>query len=196
MDRRLGSPTARAALVAALVVALVGGCITISRVPVGPPTESNDSGALPPDPEQLYPTPPILEEGDVPPYEETAPVTGHLTLGTPSDAASTTIGTAGGTLEGDGLSIDFAPDTLAADTTFSVSATPITAADFGGLVTPLTALYTVEGGDVSLSSPATVTLAGTIPPGATQGRTLDGARSRPARRRAARRHRALRHRPY
>ena len=135
------------------------------------PTEGTAVGPTPPivdgrgDPTAL--TPPILEEGDVPPAEETTPITGHLSVGAAADLASQTIGTAGGTIEANGLRLEVAPETLAADTPFSVTETPISAADFGGAVTPLTPLYTVETGGAALAAPITVTLPATIPDGTT-----------------------------
>ncbi len=61
--------------------------------------------------------PPILEEGDVPPAEDpTTPVTGHLTLGPAAGLASQVIGAAGGTIEANGLRLEFPAGALAADT--------------------------------------------------------------------------------
>jgi hypothetical protein len=108
-------------------------------------------------------------EGDdpVPALDETTPPKGTLTVGAASNLASKTIGAAGGTIEGGGLKLDFPGGAFVADTPVKVTQAPITAADFGGLVTPLTPLYTVEAGDADLATPVTVTLKATVPDGAT-----------------------------
>jgi hypothetical protein len=62
--------------------------------------------------------------------------------------------------------MELAPGALTNDTSISVSATPITAADYDGTVTPITPLYSVEPGDVTLHQLATVILAADVPAGA------------------------------
>jgi hypothetical protein len=110
--------------------------------------------------------PPDPGEGDVPPVEETTPTTGHLTLGAASALASQTIGASGGTIEASGFRLEFPAGALAADTPVSITAAPVTAADFGGLFTPLTPLYSVSAGDGSLAAAVTVTLPASVPGGA------------------------------
>jgi hypothetical protein len=110
--------------------------------------------------------PPDPGEGDIPPAEETTPTTGHLTLGSASALASQTIGASGGTIEASGFSLEFPAGALAADTSVSVAAAPVTAADFGGLFTPLTPLYSISAGDGALAAAVTVTLPASVPDGA------------------------------
>ena len=159
------------ALVAALVVVLVGGCITVTRVPVGSPADSPAAGVTPPivngHADESALTPPILDEGNVPaPADPTTPITGHLQLGPVTNVATQTIGSAGGTIEANGLRLQVPDGALDAATPFSVTQAPISAADFGGLVTPLTPLYAVDNGDAALSEVVTVTLSTTVPDGA------------------------------
>ncbi len=109
--------------------------------------------------------PPILEQGDVPPPEQTTPITGHLALGAATDLATQAIGAAGGTLEASGLRIQVPEGALSADATFVVTQAAITASDFGGVVSPLTPLFSLEDGDAVLGAPVTVALPMTIPAG-------------------------------
>ncbi len=164
MQRRQAPLTAAVAL----VVMLVSGCITVSPVPGGSPTESTAVGATPPaagDPGDL--TPPVPEEvGDIPADEETVPALGHLTLGSPTDLVSQTIGAGGGILEASGLSISIPDGALSGDTAFHVQQATITGADFGGLVTPITPLYLVNDGEAALSALVTLTMSAAIPAGA------------------------------
>ena len=158
------SPRSLSRVTEALVMSLaLAGCLSVEQ----PSPAATGVGEILPSGTELFPSPPILEQGDVPAYEETTPITGQLTLGTPGQALIATISSAGGTIEASGLRIDFAPGTLAADTSFSVTATPITAADFSGTVTPLTPLYTVETGDPAFQEPVNVTMVADIPAGQT-----------------------------
>ena len=91
------------------------------------------------------PTLPDPGEGGVPPYERTTPVAGRLATGAPTGLAPTTIGSEGGTVEAVGLRIEIPTDTLTTDTTFAVTSAPISSADFGGLVRPVTPLYRDRG---------------------------------------------------
>src|SRR5664280_2309442 len=106
-------------------------------------------------------------EGGVPPYERTTPVAGRLTTGAPTTLATTTIGSGGGTIEATGLRIEVPQAALAADATFAVTSASIIAADFGGIVHPITPLYRIEDGGAAFASPVTVTLQASIPAGAT-----------------------------
>ncbi len=111
--------------------------------------------------------PPLLEEGDVPPAEDpTPPVTGHLAVGAAAGLASQVIGAAGGTIEANGLRLEFPAGALAADTQVSVTQAPVESADFGDIFTPLTPLYTIDTGDAVLAAPVIVTLPATVPDGA------------------------------
>ena len=111
--------------------------------------------------------PPLLEQGDVPPPDQTTPVTGHLALGAATDLATQTIGPGGGTLEASGLRIQVPDGALAGDTSFQVTQAPITGSDLGDVVTPLTPLFNVNDAGVVLGAPVTVTLPMSIPTGAT-----------------------------
>jgi hypothetical protein len=117
------------------------------------------------DPTVLVPT--IPDELETPPVGETRPPPVKLTVGAPRDLASQTIGASGGTLEAAGFKLEFPAGALAGDTPVKVTQAPITAADMGGLVTPVTPLYTVDVGAGPLGAPVTVTLPATIPDGAT-----------------------------
>ena len=117
------------------------------------------------DPTLLVPT--IPDEMETPPVDETQPPTVTLTAGAPSDLASQMIGASGGTIEAEGLKLEFPAGALAGDTPVKVTQAPITAAETGGLVTPITPLYTVDAGNGALGAPVTVTLPATVPAGAT-----------------------------
>lgn len=112
---------------------------------------------------------PPPEAGEVPPFEQTPAVAGTLAVGEPGPAGSTTIGSAGGTVAAEGLTIAVPAGAVDADTTFTVSAARITglgsAGDYGGAITPITPLYVVSMGESDLLTPATVTLAMAIPAG-------------------------------
>ena len=112
-------------------------------------------------------TPPIPEQGDVPTFERTTPITGHLTLGAAKPVATQTIGAGGGTVAGKGLEIQVPNGALTADTKFDVKQAPITANTFGKLVTPISPLYLVDDGGAALAQPVTVKLPVKIPDGAT-----------------------------
>lgn len=126
-------------------------------------------GDVPDDAAAMAPGPMLPDpgEGGVPPYERTTPVAGRLTTGAPTTLAPTTIGSEGGTVEALGLRIEVPKDTLTADTTFAITSAPISTADFGGLVRPVTPLYRIEDGGVAFAGPVTVTLLASIPEGAT-----------------------------
>jgi hypothetical protein len=150
---------------------------TVAGASVGPATPgSTASGApvalaTPPivdgaeDPTILVP--PIPDEMETPPVDETRPPPVKLTVGAPRDLASQTIGASGGTLEAAGFKLEFPEGALAGDRPVTVTQAPITAAETGGLVTPITPLYTVDGGNGALGAPVTVTLPATVPAGAT-----------------------------
>ncbi len=187
--RSAGPRTVFLALVAA--VALVGAGVgaglllqpkdgagggTAADASAGPATPGSTTGvpgalATPPivdgaeDPTLLVPT--IPDELDTPPVDETRPPPVKLTVGAPGDLASQTIGTSGGTLEAAGFKLEFPAGALAGDTPVRVTQAPITAAETGGLVTPITPLYTVDAGAGPLGAPVTVTLPATAPDGAT-----------------------------
>ena len=124
------------------------------------------------------PAPPVdPESGDVPPAEPaTPPLGGHLALGSPGVPVSSHLGTAGGSLSADGLAISIPAQALSADTSFSVTATPITgtanASDYGGAVIPVGPLYTVAAPGADLVAPANVTLTYTLPAGAPAGASV------------------------
>lgn len=108
----------------------------------------------------------------IPEFEVTDVLTGSLSLGAAGAPTSTTLGAAGGTVNVDGLGLAVAAETLAADTRFSVTVTPVSGvegAGYGGAVAPLTPLYTIEAGETDLANPVTVALdvapapAGTTP---------------------------------
>jgi hypothetical protein len=103
----------------------------------------------------------------MPPPEQRTPATGRLTVGEATAVASQTIGPSGGTIDASGLKLEFPEGALAADTPVSVTRAPVTAANFGGRFTPLTALYTIDTGGAALAAPVTVTLPATVPAGVT-----------------------------
>jgi ribosomal protein L40E len=116
--------------------------------------------------DKLHATPPILQQGSVPAEEPaTTPITGHLTLGESKAVAAKTVGTTGGTIEGNGLKIAVPDGALSADTAFTVQEAQITGQDFGALITPITPLYLVDDADAAFAAPVTVTMSATIPPG-------------------------------
>ena len=110
---------------------------------------------------------PAPEPGDIPANDSTPPLAGALSLGpagTPQQAAVTA---AGATVSAGGLSIVFAPGAVTADVAGTVTTAPIMGVPsgaYGGAITPITDLYTIDLGGAALTAPATVTLA--IPPGA------------------------------
>ena len=106
-------------------------------------------------------------EGVIPPYERTSPTTGTITTGPATIVATATIGTGGGTIEAPGIRIGVPAGALAADTTFTVSSATITAADFSGLITPVTPMYEIEPGGVEFAFPVTVQLSASVPAGTT-----------------------------
>jgi hypothetical protein len=110
---------------------------------------------------------PEAPAGSLPPINETTPATGHLTIGAETPLATQAIGAAGGTIAAQGLQIQIADGTLAADTTFEVKQAPITASTFGGFVTPITPLYLIDDGGATFDKPVTVVLPATIPAGKT-----------------------------
>ncbi len=160
------------------------GTGTASAIPgaSGPLQASDGATAVPggSGPAVALATPPVVEdgvditalvppdpgEGDVPPAEEATPVTGHLALGAASDLATQTVGASGGTVEASGFKLEFPAGALAADAAVTVTQAPVTAADFGGLFTPLTPLYSVNAGDGAMAAPVTVTLPASVPDGA------------------------------
>jgi len=113
----------------------------------------------------------------VPPAAEpTAPITGRLTLGQPTLPVEQTIGAAGGTMTVtrpgdplDGLRLDVPGGAFSADRAFSVTARPVTASDFGPLVTPAGPLVTVEYGGGYADAPMTLRIPAVIPDGAVAG---------------------------
>ncbi len=154
-----------AVLLAAVVVAAVvaGGIVVLRPGSSSVATPVMAGGHL----DSMDLTPPIPEQGDIPPVEETKPITGHLTLGAETHLATETIGAAGGTVTAKGLEIQVPNAALTTDTKFDVSQAPITGNSFSKLVTPLSPLYLVDDGGAGLSQPVTVTLPATIPAGAT-----------------------------
>jgi hypothetical protein len=165
---------------AAVIVLAVGAVGTgIIKLPAGPasPVDTGLSvGNLPPpDPDA---SPMAIEEPNVPsgpvvtppPIEHLAtPVTGALTLGDSSpvqaiqlgaDGSSTTVSAPGEPW--DGLKIDI-PAGAWPRATLQVSAQPITGSTFGGLVTPISPLYTVSGADGMASMPVTLKIPAVIP---------------------------------
>jgi hypothetical protein len=103
----------------------------------------------------------------VPAAETTSALGGHLTLGTASAPSSDLIGSSGGIVSTQGLSISLPAAALSADTNFSVTSSPIDglsgAGDYGGAVAPITPLYAIDNGGADLSAPATVTLSYSLP---------------------------------
>jgi hypothetical protein len=172
-ERPFGRTTFRKSLIALAVLGLVGACTnTASPNPAGP----NDSGspsALATAPiidglaDLAALTPPVPEEGTVPPAEETTPITGRIEIEAATDLAVGSIGAAGGTVGAKGFEIQVPEGSLAADTSFSVTSSTITAQDFGDAVTPLTPLYFVDDGETAFAAPVTVVIPMKIPDGAT-----------------------------
>ena len=111
------------------------------------------------------PTPPDVVAA--PADERTTPMTGQLSVGASTELASQTIGTAGGTIQATGLTIEFPASALGADAGFAVSSAQITSQTFGEFITPVTPLYHVDDGDAELDAPVAVTLAAQIPDGST-----------------------------
>ena len=109
---------------------------------------------------------PAPETGDVPVAESTPPLTGALALGAAGDASPTAVPAAGGTVGAAGFSIVFPQGALGADASVSISTTPITGVPsgaYGGALTPVTDLYTIDLGSAALAAPATVTLSIKMP---------------------------------
>jgi hypothetical protein len=154
-----------AVLLAILVVAAVvaGGIVVLRPGAAAVATPVMADGHL----DSMDVTPPVPEQGDVPPAEVTKPITGHLTLGAATHLATKTIGTAGGTVAAQGLEIQVPDGTVAADTKFDIKQMPITGNGFSRLVTAITPLYLVDDGGAALAQPVTVKLPATIPAGAT-----------------------------
>ncbi len=166
-------PIPPVALALAAVVVLVAGALGTGIVklpgagtPSGP-VQSPPAGAAVGTPANQSTLLPAPDEGGIPAPGETKALTGSLTLGAAGTASSTTIGSAGGTVSASGLSLAFPAATLTADIAVAVSTTPISglASDsaYGGALTPLTPLYTVDTGNATLSSPVTVTLSISLP---------------------------------
>jgi hypothetical protein len=116
--------------------------------------------------DRLHATPPILQQGNAPAEGPAAtPITGHLTLGKSTAVTARTVGTTGGTIEGNGLKIAVPNGALTEDTAFTVEEAQITGQDFGDLITPITPLYLVDDAGAAFGAPVAVTMPATIPPG-------------------------------
>ena len=162
-SRRRTLPAVLLTLVAVVAVAAGGIVVLHPGSSSSLPTPVMADGHL----DMMDLTPPVPEQGDVPAFEETKPVTGHLTLGAETHLATATIGAAGGSVAGAGLEIQVPSGALAADTKFDVSQASITGNSFSKLVTPISPLYMVNDGGAALAQPVTVKLPATIPTGAT-----------------------------
>ncbi|HYO43011.1 MAG TPA: hypothetical protein VES19_07390 [Candidatus Limnocylindrales bacterium] len=139
---------------------VAGPLWTGERTPSPGDAEEGTPGDIP-----AEPTSP--EEGDAPPPETTAPLSGDVALGAPGVPVTATVGAAGGIVTAPGLTIELPAGALAGDTAIAVTTTPIDGlagpGAYGGAITPGTPLYSVSLGEAALAAPATVTLAMTIP---------------------------------
>ena len=155
-----GTPTVGPAASSAIVT----GSPTASLLP---PQDSGASNAALGDPGTLPGPLKDPETGSVPAAETTPALGGHLTLGTAGTPSSKLVGATGGTVSTEGLSISLPAAALSADTTFSVTSSPIdglsASGDYGGAVAPITPLYAVDNGGADLSAPATLTLSYNLP---------------------------------
>ena len=181
-----GHRAAAAVLLVSLALA-VGGC---GNLPVigGTPGPTGDAGAgdgaivaRTPSPDdaaagqplgadQALPAP---EKGSVPVAATTPVLAGHLALGQPGQPVQAPVGVAGGSVKAGGLTIDVPEGAIAADATWSVTETPVTGlgsvGDYGGAITPVTPLYEVSAGSVTLTRVATVSLTISVPGGIPAG---------------------------
>ncbi len=168
----------RAALLMAfgISVAACGGSSDTSDpranvAPASPPVATADEGG-PADGDTPLRAP---EEGDLPPVETTQPLVGRLVLGAESPGEISVIGAGGGTASVVGLELTIPDGALADDTGFTISTTAVSgvsAGGWGGALTPVTPLYTVDIGDTPLSAPVSVTIGATLPAQAAPGTTV------------------------
>jgi hypothetical protein len=165
---------------AAVVVLAVGAVGTgIIKLPDGATSPADtglvvDSLAVPdPNASPMTIAEPAAPSGPVvtplPIEHRATPVAGALTLGDSSsvqaiqlgaDGSSTTVSAPGEPW--DGLKIDI-PAGAWPGATLQVTAQPITGSTFGGLVTPISPLYTVSGADGMASMPVTLKIPAVIP---------------------------------
>lgn len=179
-------PLGRAAILAAIMI-LVAGCVPSSNLP-GP--ASTDAPGVSADPATGAPaadpvadsgpgdedTPlPAPEEGDLPAVEPTPLLVGRLVLGAAEAPSRTIVGADGGTVSVLGLELAVPDGALAGDTGFTVSTVAVngvSAGGWGGALTPLTPLYSIDNGEAPLSAPVTVTMEALLPVQAVAGTSV------------------------
>jgi hypothetical protein len=155
-------------LTVALVMVLVGGCITtVGESPM--PATPSAQATLPPASGDGQATPAPV--GPAP-----SAVTGHLQLGDPSAPENGVLGALGGSIAInrpgdplDGVTLEVPAGAYATDTSFTIEARPITGHDFGPLISPVSNLITVENGGGYAELPVSLRIPATIPADAVAG---------------------------
>jgi hypothetical protein len=152
-------PIPPVALALAVVVVLVAGALGTGIVKLGGAATTAGTSAAPSGPVQ-----------SPPPIDNLAtPAQGTLTLGDSSavetinlaaNGASPTVSAPG--QPWDGLTIDV-PAGAWTGSTLNVTSQPITNSSFGGLVTPVSPLYTVSGADGMAPAPVTLKIPAVVP---------------------------------
>lgn len=112
--------------------------------------------------------PPVANpNGPSDPLDDVAPstLTGTLEFGDAQAVASASLGSSGGTIGGDGISVEFPPGSLPATARVTITSALVRGTTLPAFMRPATSLFTVELDGTDLETPAAVTLPMTIAPG-------------------------------